>query len=89
MACGIPLISAPWIDSEHLFTPGEDFVVAENKEQMKSYLRRLLSDPELSNRLHHHGLKTIRSRHTCAHRVDELFSFLAAVQPVYVSEGKA
>jgi spore maturation protein CgeB len=28
LACGIPLVSAPWDDSEHLFRPGEDFLVA-------------------------------------------------------------
>src|SRR5206468_4012209 len=28
LACGIPLISAPWEDAENLFTPGEDFLVA-------------------------------------------------------------
>ncbi|HVZ32233.1 MAG TPA: glycosyltransferase, partial [Polyangiaceae bacterium] len=27
MACGIPLVSSPWKDSEHLFTPGNDFLV--------------------------------------------------------------
>ena len=28
LACGIPLISAPWNDCEGLFTPGEDFLIA-------------------------------------------------------------
>src|SRR5581483_4237839 len=30
LACGIPLVSAPWEDSEKLFQPGEDYLVAEN-----------------------------------------------------------
>ena len=25
LACGIPLVSAPWEDAEHLFSPGQDF----------------------------------------------------------------
>ncbi len=28
LACGIPLISAPWQDSEDLFRPGRDFLFA-------------------------------------------------------------
>jgi spore maturation protein CgeB len=28
LSCGIPLVSAPWEDAEHLFTPGKDFLVA-------------------------------------------------------------
>ena len=28
LACGMPLVSAPWSDSEGLFTPGEDFLFA-------------------------------------------------------------
>jgi spore maturation protein CgeB len=28
LACGIPLVSAPWDDAEGLFRPGEDFLVA-------------------------------------------------------------
>ncbi len=28
LACGIPLVCAPWRDTEHLFSPGDDFLVA-------------------------------------------------------------
>jgi spore maturation protein CgeB len=28
LACGIPLLSSPWDDTESLFTPGKDFLVA-------------------------------------------------------------
>ena len=48
LACGIPLVSAPWEDSEGLFTPGEDFLVARDGEEMKSHLRCILNDSELS-----------------------------------------
>src|SRR5438477_7058876 len=27
LACGIPLVSAPWQDQDDLFTPGEDYIV--------------------------------------------------------------
>lgn len=72
LACGIPLVSAPWDDVEGLFTPGEDFLVAQDGEEMERHLRALLHDPDLARAVAAHGLETIRARHTCAHRVDEL-----------------
>jgi spore maturation protein CgeB len=74
LACGIPLISAPWEDSEGLFTPGEDFLVADDGAEMTRQLKRLKSDPELRRSLVEHGLATIRARHTCGHRADELLA---------------
>jgi spore maturation protein CgeB len=72
LACGIPLVCAPWEDSEHLFSPGKDYLVARDGAEMKRQLRRLLVDPQLAGSLSAHGRKTILQRHTCAHRVDEL-----------------
>ncbi len=72
LACGIPLVSAPWNDDENLFRPGEDFLVARDGGEMKTHLRAVLGEPELRQSLITHGLETIRARHTCAHRVDEL-----------------
>lgn len=80
MACGIPLVCAWWEDCERLFRPGEDYLVAANGEQMRKHLRAVLSDKELSQSLRRSGLETIRSRHTCAHRVDELFSILSEME---------
>jgi spore maturation protein CgeB len=77
MACGIPLISAPWNDSEHLFRPGRDFLFARDKSEMKAHFHLLLNNRDVSQSLAESGLQTIRSRHTCAHRVDELLSMLA------------
>ena len=39
---------------------------------MKSALAALLDDPELAADLADNGLRAVRERHTCAHRVDEL-----------------
>ena len=72
LACGIPLISSPWDDAEHLFTPGKDFLVASTGEEMKQQLQTILNNPDKANEVAEHGLQTIRSRHTCAHRVNEL-----------------
>jgi spore maturation protein CgeB len=77
MACGIPLISAPWDDAEGLFTPGTDYLVAQDGKQMESHLRDVLHDPELARSLRESGLRTIAARHTCAHRVDELLAVAA------------
>lgn len=74
LACGIPLVCSPWKDTEHLFTPGEDFLVARDGRQMQRHLATLLRDPARRRRLAQHGLSTIRARHTCAHRVDEVLA---------------
>ncbi|MGE5532025.1 MAG: glycosyltransferase [Bacteroidota bacterium] len=77
MACGIPLVCSPWEDREHLFTPGEDFLMARNKREMKGYLRDLMADETLRRSLSKRAVKTIRTRHTCGHRVDQLLEICA------------
>jgi spore maturation protein CgeB len=72
LACGIPLVSAPWDDCEHLFRVGTDFLMVPDGSQMTRALRDLKNDAELRDSLVCHGLETIATRHTCAHRVDEL-----------------
>jgi len=74
LACGIPLICSPWDDTEGLFTPGKDFMVARNGEDMKRCMEALATDEWLRARLARHGIQTIRRRHTCGHRVDELLA---------------
>lgn len=86
LACGIPLISAPWSDSENLFRAGEDYLVARSGEEMKRLLRGVLADDALAAGLVQSGLETIRSRHTCRHRVDELLSILATCGTSRVTE---
>jgi spore maturation protein CgeB len=77
LACGIPLVTAPWDDVEGLFTPGSDFLVARDGKEMVALLRELRQDDALARSLAEHGLRTIRARHTCAHRVDELLAISA------------
>lgn len=72
LACGIPLVSAPWRDSEGLFRAGRDFLFAHNGDEMKAQLQEVLTDKSLSDSLTRSGLETIRARHTCGHRVAEL-----------------
>ncbi|MDT8266814.1 glycosyltransferase, partial [Roseomonas sp. DSM 102946] len=47
LACGIPLVSAPWQDSEGLFRPGQDFLVARDGTEMTRHLAALCDDPAL------------------------------------------
>ncbi len=77
LACGIPLVSAFWPDAEHLFTPGRDYLVARDGQEMTHHLAALLSDPERAQEMANHGRRTILTRHTCAHRVDELLRICA------------
>ncbi len=76
LACGIPLVSAPWQDTEGLFTPGDDFLVARDGAEMQGHLANLDADPDLCASLAGHGLETILARHSCAHRADELLGIL-------------
>jgi spore maturation protein CgeB len=80
LACGIPLICAPWHDVEGLFTPGRDYLVAADGPAMKRQLRAVLADPQLARALADHGRTTIEARHTCAHRVDELLGLTHALE---------
>src|SRR3954467_9093922 len=56
MACGIPIVSAPWQDIEQLFPPGCYVRVVEGAG-MKAALRSLLRDRELSNEITRNGLR--------------------------------
>jgi spore maturation protein CgeB len=74
MACAIPMVSAPWSDSERLFNAGSDYLVARDGDEMQRCLSRLLSDSTLRAQLARSGRATIMSRHTVSHRVNELLA---------------
>jgi spore maturation protein CgeB len=76
LACGIPLVSAPWNDTEELFSPGLDFWSAQDGMEMQDHLEVLVSEEDARRELCEHGRETITARHTCAHRVDELMKIL-------------
>ena len=79
LACGIPLISAPWEDREELFTPGADFLLAADGAAAGRHATALVHDPALRAAVAAHGLATVRARHTCTHRVDELLAILQRI----------
>ncbi len=75
LACGIPLVSAPWSDAEGLFRSG-DYAVAETPEEMRDTLRRLCTDEDARAAQAERGLETILARHTCDHRAEELLAIV-------------
>ena len=90
LACGIPLVSAPWDDCEGLFRPGEDYLVARNGAEMTRHIRALAFDPALRAALAASGLERISARHSCAHRADELLAIAAELMapPAKLAEAR-
>ncbi|HEX2248886.1 MAG TPA: glycosyltransferase [Gemmatimonadales bacterium] len=80
LACGIPLICSPWEDTEHLFSPGKDYLIARNGLEMRQHMRALLDDPDSARAMAEQGRRTVLERHTCAHRVDELMAILSQLE---------
>jgi hypothetical protein len=55
---------------------------------MTAALRRLRNDAELRESLVRSGLETIRARHTCGHRADELLAIVASLDPSPSARGR-
>lgn len=72
LACGIPLICAPWMDTEHLFRSGQDYLLARDGAEMSSILAELLENETARQQIASSGLETIRQHHTCKHRAEQL-----------------
>jgi spore maturation protein CgeB len=72
LACGIPLLSTPWPDVEGLFREGEDYIRVSSPGEMREQMLRLSGDEEARERLAERGLETIRARHSCDHRAEQL-----------------
>ena len=71
LACGIPLISAPWKDTEKLFRDG-DFLAVRNANEMRRGMEYLLNDSEAAHAQAKRGLDTVLAHHTCRHRAEQL-----------------
>ncbi len=86
LACGIPLVSAPWDDCECLFRAG-DFRIARDWAEMTGHLRELVNDPKRAAAQSARGLATIRAWHTCGHRVEELMEIVRITRAAAHAEG--
>ncbi len=71
LACGIPIVSAPWNDVEKLFRP-EDLCMVRNGREMVRAIDQLLADEKIREQQAWNGLETILQRHTCKHRAEQL-----------------
>jgi spore maturation protein CgeB len=85
LACGIPLVAAPWHDSEGLFPDGS-YVKVRNGLEATAALRLLANDPAFRSALANAGLRAIRTRHTCAHRVQELLAIVDKLKTQVATE---
>lgn len=79
LGCGIPLVSAPWSDTDGLFPEGT-YLSVTNGTQMKQALRAVLDDREMSSAMVQKGLRTIAEHHTCRHRAEQLVSIVADIR---------
>jgi spore maturation protein CgeB len=80
LACGIALICAPWSDSEGLFRPGIDFLIAKDGEEMERQLGQLTADEGMRQALVANGRARVLERHSCRHRVEELLAIVARLE---------
>jgi spore maturation protein CgeB len=76
LACGIPLVSAPWSDDEQLF-PSGCYLSASSGDTMKTALAAVLNDSDLADYLSRTGLRAVLDRHTCRHRAQELLTIIS------------
>jgi spore maturation protein CgeB len=79
MACGIPIVSAPWDDAENMF-PQDAYLRAENGAQMTRALATLIDDPRFAAEIAEIGLRVIQSRHTCRHRAMQLLDIVDEIR---------
>jgi spore maturation protein CgeB len=79
LACGIPLISAPWPDSEGLFPEGS-YLTAKDSDAMTAAISLVLRDRDLADELRLRGLRAIERQHSCAHRTAQLLDIVASLR---------
>ena len=80
LACGIPLVTAPWDDCERLFRPGDDYLVARSGLEMQTHMTALAYDHALAAAVAASGLARIRAHHSCAIRAAELLGIVETLR---------
>ena len=76
LSCGATLVCSPWEDAEGLFRPGEDYVCVPDGKRMTAEIEHLLADEKARRQIAANGMETIRNRHTCMHRAQQLNEIL-------------
>ncbi len=82
LACGLPLISLPWADTDGLFTAGQDYLVVADQAAMIAAICRLAADSTERAQLGAQARATILARHTCRHRTEQILSIVATLRGV-------
>jgi len=72
LACGLPLISLPWSDTDELFCAGEDYLVVKDQAGMIEAMRQLAADPAARKKLGESGRNRILAQHTVQHRARQI-----------------
>ena len=78
LACGIPLLSAPWSDAESLFSP-DDLLWVRSADEATASLRELMRDPQARAQRAALGVAAVRARHTTRQRAAQLTAILDEV----------
>jgi spore maturation protein CgeB len=79
LACGIPLVCAPWTDTEGLFRSDQDYRLAHDGAEMSALLTELLENEPTRQQIASSGLETIRQHHTCRHRAEQLIEICGEI----------
>lgn len=79
LACGVPVISTYSRGIEMMF-PGI-VTLCRDEEEVRQALSRLLSDPELRDRLSLKGQRAVFGKHTLSHRLRHLLSSMGVEPP--------
>ncbi len=79
LACGIPLLCAPWADTEEMFRSGQDYLLAHDAAEMTALLGELLGSESMCQQIASSGLETIRRHHTCRHRAGQLMEIFEEI----------
>jgi spore maturation protein CgeB len=80
LACGLPLVSTRWRDTDGLFREGQDYLQVDTPAQLEEALQWLWHDADARARLGRSGRQRVRGAHTCAHRADQLLAIVAALR---------
>ena len=75
LACAIPLISAPWEDTENLFK-ADDIRFVRDEREMCAAVRHWMQDEQTGLDFALSGHETVLARHTCRHRAEQLSTIL-------------
>ena len=75
LACAMPLLSAPWEDTEGLFRKDDLHFVSSGKE-MRAAIRFWFENEDQAINQAKQGQQTVLERHTCRHRAEQLSTIL-------------